>query len=75
MIDMDIQSSTLRWIYQQLKAKGCRFSWAMVGYERMFQIFLGETLIAGIVSRSDHNKIKTGLFTAARELSVLPKNF
>ena len=75
VIEMDIQRSTLQWIFRQLSAKGCRFSWVTVGNERMFQVYQGAHLLAGILSRSDHNKIKTGLFTAARELGIMPKNY
>ncbi|GGQ94474.1 MULTISPECIES: hypothetical protein [Deinococcus] len=73
MLTMDVQASTLQWIYKQLLMRGCRFEWRETYHERKFAVLRGNLLLAEANDRSDFYKVKAGLLKARAALAIPPR--
>ncbi|GGR23690.1 hypothetical protein GCM10008957_39460 [Deinococcus ruber] len=73
MLTMDGQASTLQWIYQELRKRGCTFEWRGAPYERKFAVVRENRILAEANARSDFYRMKTGLLQARTVLGIQPR--
>ncbi|WP_407541215.1 hypothetical protein Q0M94_07470 [Deinococcus radiomollis] len=71
MLTMDTQASTLKWIYRELKKRGCTFEWRGTPYERKFAVLRENVILAEVNDKTDFYRVKSGL-TQAREVLRIP---
>ena len=71
MLTMDTQASTLKWIYRELKKRGCTFEWRGTPYERKFAVLRENVILVEVNDKTDFYRVKSGL-TQAREVLRIP---
>ncbi|WP_407572120.1 hypothetical protein [Deinococcus altitudinis] len=70
MLTMDVQASTLDWIYKELRKRGCTFEWRNTPYERKFAVVRENKILAEVDDRSDFYRVKSGLHQARTALGI-----
>ncbi|WP_407541654.1 hypothetical protein Q0M94_19390 (plasmid) [Deinococcus radiomollis] len=70
MLMMDMQSSTLKWIYKELKRRGCTFEWRGTPFDRKFAVLRENVILAEVNDKTDFYRVKVGLIQAREVLGI-----
>ena len=57
MLMMDMQSSTLKWIYKELKRRGCTFEWRGTPFDRKFAVLRENVILAEVNDKTDFYRV------------------
>ena len=70
MLTMDMQASTLKWIYRELRKQGCTFEWRGTPYDRKFAVLRENVILAEVNDKTDFYRVKSGLIQAREVLGI-----